>query len=80
MGTSIKISNYKKPVPRWFQKTKKAIIRLTIAADAMIAGYGIANELLMLRWQLWCTIGIVAILDALEMILANGDEEPIKKT
>lgn len=64
----------KKPAPRWFRKLKKAILILVLAANAMIASWGLTDQLLVTRLQLWCTMGIGAILEALEAVLANGDD------
>jgi hypothetical protein len=68
------MSNSSKPAPRWFRKTKKAVLILTVAANAMIASWGLQDQLFAARLQLWCTVGIVAILEALEAVLANGEE------
>jgi len=73
-NTTIKLSNGARPAPRWFRKTKKATLILTVAANSMIASWGLSDQLLTARLQLWCTIGIVAILEALEIVLANGEE------
>jgi hypothetical protein len=72
--TTIRMSNSSKPAPRWFRKTKKAVLILTVAANAMIASWGLQDQLFAARLQLWCTVGIVAILEALEAVLANGEE------
>jgi hypothetical protein len=66
--------NIKKPAPRWFRKSKKAILILTLAANAMVQSWGLQDPLLVARVQLWCTLGIGAVLEALEALLANGEE------
>lgn len=71
--TTFRRSNISKPAPRWFRKLKKAIGILTIAANAMIAQWGLPDAS-TLKLQLWCTIGIGALLEALEIMLANGEE------
>lgn len=73
-NTTVKLANHTKPAPRWFRKAKKATLILTVAANAMIASWGITDQLLVARLQLWCTVGIVAVLEALEVVLANGEE------
>lgn len=78
--TSIKLSNSKKPAPRWFRKTKKAVLILTVAANVMIGSWGLTDQLLVARLQLWCTVGIMAILEALEAVLANGEEYAAAET
>lgn len=82
--TTIKISNSKKPAPRWFRKLKKAVLILTVAANVMIGSWGLTDQLLVARLQLWFTVGIVAILEAFEAVLANGEEyaptDPENKT
>lgn len=68
------IENMNKPAPRWFRKSKKAILVLVVALNAMIANWGIHDPLLVSRIQLWCTIGIGAIMEALDIVLTNGEE------
>lgn len=70
----VSISNFNKPAPRWFRKTKKATIILVVAANTMIASWGFPDPLLVTRLQLWCTMGIAAILEAIETLLSNGEE------
>lgn len=73
--------NYKKPAPKWFRKVKKAVMILTVAANVMIGSWGLKDPLLVARLQLWCTVGIIAILEALEAVLANGEEyKPVVET
>jgi SOS-response transcriptional repressor LexA len=72
--TTISTKNRTRPAPKWFRKTKKAIYILTVAANSMVASWGLTDQLLVTRIQLWCTVGIVAIMEALEAILANGEE------
>ena len=73
-NTTLSINNHTKPAPKWFRKTKKAILTLTVAANAMIGSWGLKDPLLVARLQLWCTVGIIAVLEALEVLLANGEE------
>lgn len=68
------VQNISKPAPRWFRKTKKATMILVVAANTMIASWGLADQLFVTRLQLWCTIGIAALLEALESLLSNGEE------
>lgn len=72
--TSLAISNSTKPAPKWFRKTKKAVGILTVSANVMVASWGFTDQLLVTKLQLWCTVGIGAILEALEALLANGEE------
>lgn len=72
--TTFSTSNADRPSPRWFRKLKKASLVLTVAANAMIASWGLTDQLLVTRLQLWCTVGIVSILEALDIMLANGEE------
>jgi hypothetical protein len=72
-NTSVGLKNLSRPAPRWFRKFKKAAGILTLAANVMVAQWPTGNEELKARIQLWCTIGIGAILEALEAILANGE-------
>lgn len=73
-NTTVKLSNAAKPAPKWFRKAKKAVAILTVAANVMIGSWGLENPLLVARLQLWCTVGIIAILEAFEAVLANGEE------
>lgn len=74
MATTIGRNNSNKPAPKWFRKLKKAIGVLTISANVMVQSWGLPDPLLVAKIQLWCTIGIGAILEALEILLANGEE------
>ena len=71
---SIGLKNANKPAPKWFRKMKKAIGVLTLAANVMVQSWGLPDPLLVAKIQLWCTVGIGAVLEALETILANGDD------
>ena len=46
----------------------------------MIQSWGLPDPLLVAKIQLWCTIGIGAILEALEVMLANGEDYTEDKT
>lgn len=70
---NIALNNGSKPAPKWFRKLKKAIGILVLAANVMVAQWPSADEHLKTQIQLWCTIGIGAILEALEALLANGE-------
>ena len=74
MATTIGRNNSNKPAPKWFRKLKKAIGVLTISANVMVQSWGLPDPLLVAKIQLWCTIGIGAILEELEILLANGEE------
>lgn len=74
---TLSLKNAKYPAPRWFRKTKKALQILTVAANVMVAQWGFEDQLLVVKLQLWCTIGIAAILDAVETCLKDdGEDEP----
>lgn len=72
--TTLSLSNITKPAPKAFRKWKKAILILIAAANVMIASWGLTDELLVAHLQLWCTVGIGALMEALETLLANGEE------
>jgi hypothetical protein len=74
MPTTLSTKNSNKPAPKWFRKMKKAIGVLTLAANAMVQAWGLPDPLLVAKIQLWCSLGIGAVLEALEIILANGEE------
>jgi hypothetical protein len=77
---TLSIKNAKHPAPLWFRKTKKAILILTAAANVMVAQWGFKDQLLTTKLQLWCTIGIAAILESIETLLRDdaddGEPEP----
>ena len=73
MATTLSMNNIGHPAPRWFRRTKKAVLIITMAANAMIASWGFTNELLTARLQLWCTIGIGALLEAIEALLKDDE-------
>ena len=75
MATTVSMNNIGHPAPRWFRRTKKAILIVTMAANAMIASYGFTDELFTARLQLWCTIGIGALLEAVEAVLKDDEEK-----
>lgn len=62
--------------PRWFRRFKKAVLTLTLAANGMIASWGLPDQLTTTRWQLWCTIGIGALMEAIEALLKDDPENP----
>lgn len=67
----LSINNINYQAPKWFRRFKKAILTLTLAANGMIASWGLSNQLLTTRWQLWCTIGIGALMEAIEAMLKD---------
>ncbi len=72
--TTVSLSNSSKPAPKWFRKLKKAISVLTLAANVMVQSWGLPDPFLVAKIQLWCTVGIGAVLESLETILANGED------
>lgn len=76
MATTVSMKNIGHPAPRWFRRTKKAILIMTMAANAMIASWGFTDELLTARLQLWCTIGIGALLESIEALLKDDEVQP----
>lgn len=77
MATTVSIKNIGQPAPRWFLRSKKAILIITMAANAMIASWGFSDQLLTARLQLWCTIGIGALLEAIEALLKDDNDVPV---
>jgi hypothetical protein len=71
---TLSIQNISKQAPRWFRRLKKAILILTLAANAMIASYGF-SDVITTRIQLWCTIGIGALLEAIEALLKDDGDD-----
>lgn len=72
---TISIKNANHPAPKWFRKLKKSTFVLTAAANVMVVQYGFTNELLVTKIQLWCTIGIASIFEALEICLKDDGED-----
>ena len=72
--TTVRLSNTGKPAPKWFRKLKKAIGIVLLAANVMVSSWGLSDQLLVTRLQLWLTVGIGAVLEAFEALLANGEE------
>lgn len=72
--TTLNLNNTSRPAPKGFRKWKKAVLTLTLAANAMVQSWGLDDPLLVTRIQLWCTIGIGAVMEALEALLANGED------
>ncbi len=70
---TLSVNNIGHPAPRWFVRSKKATLIITMAANAMIASWGFADALLTARLQLWCTIGIGALLEAIEALLKDDN-------
>lgn len=75
MATTVSMSNIGHPAPRWFRKAKKSILIIAMAANAIIASWGFPDQLLTARLQLWCTIGIGALMEAIEALLRDDDGE-----
>lgn len=69
--TSVSIKNLNKPAPKWFRKLKRAVSLLSDTAVVMLLSMGQAENSLVI---LWCRVGISGIMNALEIILANGEE------
>lgn len=76
----LSINNFKSQPPLWFRRVKKAVLTLTVAANGMIASYGFHDQLTTTRWQLWCTLGIGALMEAIESLLKDDitEEQPTK--
>lgn len=74
------VNNGSKPAPRWFRKLKKGIGILTLAANVMVAQWPSADEHLKTQIQLWCTIGIGALLEFFDVMLANGEVYAMEDT
>lgn len=73
-NTTLSVNNIGKPAPKWFRKLKRAIGILTLAGNVMVQSWGLPDPLMVARIQIWCTIGIGAIMEALEVMMANGEE------
>lgn len=72
---TLSLKHIGKQAPRWFRRLKKSILILTLAANGMVASYGFEDQLLVTRLQLWCTMGIGALLEAIEALLKDDGED-----
>ena len=79
-NTTLSLKNAGKPAPKWFRKFKRAVGVLTMAGNVMVQSWGLPDPLLVAKIQLWCTIGIGAVMEAMEIMLANGEEYVTTKT
>jgi hypothetical protein len=77
---TLSLKNAKHPAPKWFRKLKNFILGLALVGNAMIAGYTFKDELTKTRVQLWTTVGIVGVMDALEKLLKDDGEDEEPKT
>jgi hypothetical protein len=71
---TLSLKNASRPAPKWFRKTKRAVMILLAAANTMIAAIVQDNQQLVTTIQMWATTGAIAIFEALEIFLANGEE------
>lgn len=73
---TLSFKNAKHPAPRWFRKLKNFILGMALVANSMIGGYTFKDELTKTRIQLWSTVGIVGVMEALEKLLKDdGDDD-----
>lgn len=77
MATTISVDNRNLPAPRWFRKLKKALGVFTLTANVMVQQWGLPDPLLVAHIQLWCTIGIGAAMEIMEILLTDPDEKPL---
>ena len=69
--TTISINNASRPAPRWFRKIRKALEYLIDAAIVILMATGhTENSVLILILR----VGMNAVFNALETVLANGEE------
>lgn len=77
---TLSLKNAKHPAPKWFRKLKNFVLSMALVANAMIAGYPAKDELTKTRWQLWTTVGIAGVMEALEKLLKDDGEDDEPKT
>jgi hypothetical protein len=71
MKLSARLKNMNQPAPIWFRKTKKIISLLSDAAIVVLLSFGYSeNSLIMLVLR----VGLSAVMNSLEVILASGEE------
>lgn len=74
-NTTIKLSNTKKPPPKWWRKFELVMLVAVIpAAATIVQNFQFENELLATRLNLFISTGLVAAIKAVGMVLANGEE------
>lgn len=75
---TLSLKNAKHPAPKWFRKMKAFILTIALGLNTMIANYPVKNEQLKMRIQLWCTIGIVYLLEGAEKLLKDDEDDEAK--
>jgi hypothetical protein len=75
---TLSLKNATHPAPKWFRKLKAFCLTIALGLNAMIASYPVKNEQLKMRIQLWCTIGVVYILEGAEKLLKDDEEDEPK--
>ena len=64
-------TNASKPAPKWFRKLKRVSALLTDASIVMLLALGYSDNSLIM---LFCRVGLSAVMNSLEVVLANGEE------
>jgi hypothetical protein len=73
-NVTISPSNYNKPAPKWFRKLKKGVCMILVpAAITTLQSCGV-DDTKATRWQVFLSVGLVALFEFMETVLANGDE------
>lgn len=71
--TTASLENISKPAPLWWRKLERAMLMAFIPASVtLIQGFKFADELSATRAQLFISVGLVALIKGVGMILANG--------
>jgi hypothetical protein len=71
MKITASIKNMNKPAPKWFRKLKRVTSLLSDSAIVILLALGYSDSSLIM---LFCRVGISAVMNSLEVILANGEE------
>jgi len=73
-NVTISPSNFNKPAPKWFRKLKKGICMILIpAAITTLQSCGVDSNKAT-KIQVFLSIGVVALFEFFETMLANGDD------
>ena len=73
-NVTITPSNSNKPAPKWFRKLKKGVCMILIpAAITTLQSCGV-DDTKATRLQVFLSVGLVALFEFFDTMLANGDD------
>lgn len=72
-NTTFKVENANRPAPGWWRKMENILLMVLIPAATGIISGVVENTVLAAKLLLWINTGLVAIVKAVGMMLANGE-------